>query len=499
MKLLVKIALLVCLGYVIFNTSACKKDKLLKDSSAKIVLSEDSVLFDTVFTTIGSATRNIRVRNRNSQKISISSIRLKGGTSSQFIVNVDGIKGVAFSDIEIAAKDSMYIFIQVNVNPTNLNSPLIVEDELEFVTNGNTEVMKLQAFGQDAYYHRPTNAIKFKDGSYLPYSRISSNPNADTVWKKNKPHVIFGYLVVDSAQKLTIEAGVRVYLNYKAGLWVYRYGQLQVLGQKGNEVIFQQARREKDYNGVIDYTNEPGQWDRIWINEGSNNNKIDYAIIKNGYIGIQTERFGNDLSEPAKLTLTNTKIQNMSLWGMYCLAYSVTAGNNVISNCQEHSLNLQFGGDYRFYHCTFANFWNKEKSREKPAVNINNYTSQQILPLTSYFGNCIIDGKRDNEVNLDIKPDTTFKPSYVFSNCWLKTNAATTNTVVYKNVRTGTTSLSYKEPDTYNFEPKADETRIKSFGTTANSDYIKYPTDIKGNSRKDSFNGGVTAGAYEFE
>lgn len=486
--------ILVLFTVLLMVFSSCKKDKILKDNSAKVSFSDETVLFDTVFTSIGSATRHVRVRNQNNQRINISSIRLKGGTSSQFIVNVDGAKGVSFSDIEIAANDSMYIFIQVNVNPNNLNSPIIVEDELEFVVNGNTQIMKLEAWGQDAYYHHPTNAIKFRDGQYLPYSLISKNPNADTIWKKDKPHVIYGYLVVDSAQKLTIQAGVQIYLNYKAAIWVYRYGQLRVLGQKDKEVVFQSARREKDY------ADEEGQWDRIWINEGSTQNKIDYAIIKNGVIGIQAERFGNDLSEPARLTITNTKIQNMSLWGMYCVAYSVTAGNNVISNCQEFCLNLSVGGDYKFYHCTFANFWNKAKARENPAVHISNYTKLQVLPLVSYFGNCIIDGKRENEINLDIKEDTTFKPSYVFSNCWLKTNAATTNTVVYKNVRTGTTSLAFKEPEKYNFEFSPDETRVKLFnGPGANSDLIKYQTDIKGVLRKDAFNGGVTAGAYEFE
>jgi hypothetical protein len=371
---------------------------------------------------------------------------------------------------------------------------LVVEDELEFSVNGNTQIMKLEAWGQDAYYHRPTNAIKFRDGQYLPYSLISSNPNADTIWKKDKPHVIFGYLVVDSAQKLTIQAGVQIYLTYKSSIWVYRYGQLRVLGQKGNEVVFQSARREKDY------ADEEGQWDRIWINEGSTQNKIDYAVIKNGVIGIQAERFGNDLSEPARLTITNTKIQNMSLFGMYCVAYSVTAGNNVIGSCQSCCLNLTVGGDYKFYHCTFANFWNKGKGRENPAINISNYTKFQVLPLTTYFGNCIIDGKRDNEINLDIKEDTVFKPSYVFSNSWLKTNAATTNTVIYKRVRASTTSLNFKEPEKYDFEPKPDETRIKLFtGPGANSDLLKYFTDIKGTTRKDAANGGVTAGAYEFE
>jgi hypothetical protein len=496
-KLLFKIVLAGLLTTLLIDFSSCKKDKLITDSSAKISLSEESVLFDTVFTTIGTATRQIRVRNKNSQKIKISSINLKGGKSSQFIVNVDGIKGTSFSDLEIAAHDSMYIFIQANINPNNTNSPLIVEDELDFEVNGNTQVLKLEAWGQDAYYHKPTKAFKFQDGSYFTYSRVSNTEGVDTVWKKDKPHVIYGYLVVDSAQKLTIQAGVQIYMNYKAGLWVFQNGQIQILGAKGNEVIIQGARREKDF------ADEPGQWDRIWINEGSDNNRIDYAIIKNGYVGIQTEVFGDTIGKPGKLKLTNTKIQNMSLWGLYCKAYKVYGWNNVITNCQEHCLNILLGGEYNFKHCTFANYWSHpEKPREKPTINLNNYNDGGVFPDSVYFGGCIIDGnKKDNEISLDLKGSTTpgFSPRVVFNNSWLKTNAATTNTVMYRTVKTGTVNLNFKDPSNYAFEPRSDETRIKGFnGVNANFDLLPYQNDINGVRFNPVSQGGVTAGAYEF-
>ena len=60
MRSLVILFLTIC-----FSVSfiACKKDKVLTDPSAKVSFSQDSILFDTVFTTIGSATQNIRIRN----------------------------------------------------------------------------------------------------------------------------------------------------------------------------------------------------------------------------------------------------------------------------------------------------------------------------------------------------------------------------------------------------------------------------------------------------
>lgn len=501
MKIVFKTLVSLLTFLVLIDFSACKKDKLIKDKGAKIEFSQDSVLFDTVFTSIGSSTRNIRVRNKNKQRISITSINLRGGSNSAFIINVDGQKGTSFKDIEIAANDSLYIFIQVNVNPNNGVSPLIISDALDFIVNDNLQTLNLEAWGQDAYYHRPTNAVKFKDGSYFPYSIIDTLKDSYTrsgnnfVWKNDKPHVIYGYLVIDSIQRLTIPAATRVYLNYKAGLWVFPNGELKVKGEKDREVIFQGARLEKEFS------DEPGQWDRIWINEGSEGNEINYAIIKNGFIGVQAELFyPTNFYGPGAVKITNTKIQNMSKWGIFGLAYKVNGGNNVISNCQENCLNVLYGGSYKFYHCTFANFWNKDKPRDKACISLNNYTELQVLQDTFYFGNCIIDGKLNNEINIDLKEDANVKPVYRFNNCWIKTAISTSNPANYSNVKTSASeSLLYKEIEKYNFEPDAKETRIKKFMTAmAEKDAALFPLDIKMQMRNTTVaSGGITAGAYE--
>jgi len=503
LKLTFKIISFCLLSLFLCNLSSCKKDKLIKDSGAKVEFSRDSVLFDTVFTTIGSATQSIRVRNKNAQRINISSIQLLGGAGSQFFINVDGEKGNSFSDIEIAANDSLYIFIQVNINPTNINSPLIVSDVINFTINGNEQKVNLEAWGQDAYYHRPDSAIKFKDGSYFPYSVASAVPGSynliggEYVWKNDKPHVVYGYLVVDEGQKLKILEGTQVFMNYKAGIWVYAGGQIQILGKKDKEVVFQGARREKRY------TDDPGQWDRIWINEGSDNNIVDYAIIKNAYIGLQCEFVGEDTNyrKKGQVTLTNTKIQNMSKWGLYCLYYKVFGFNNVISNCQEHSLNVQLGGGYLFSHCTFVNFWTKT-ARDKPAVNISNYNTEQIIPINFHMANCIVDGRLENEVNMDVKLDPLLPAgavSYTISNSWLKTNTDLPNTTTYINIRKGdkNASIDFKDVSAYNFEPQASEQKIVNFtGTmaTQNASLINPAEDIKARPRNTT---SVTAGAYE--
>ena len=455
---------------------SCKKDKLLTDPSASVSFSQDSVLFDTVFTTIGSTTRNIRIINKNSQKINLASVRLEKGTASNFIINVDGVSGKEVTDVEILANDSVYVFIQVNVDPTNQNSPLVIQDKIIVTVNGNQQSVALEAWGQDAYYHFPDQAIQYQTG-FLPYSTIAAGTNTTVTWNNDKPHVVYGWLVVDSTQKLIINQGVKVYFHQNAGLWVYRYGTLQVNGVKGNEVTFQGDRRE------MDYADEPGQWDRIWINEGHTDNHINYAIIKNSYIGIQAEVIMN-INQPKRLKLTNTIVKNCSKWGLYCVAFHVWGANNVIVNCKEYCGAFTLGGNYTFIHSTFANYFSKDGGRGgQPCVHIDNTDGTTNFPLDSmYFANSIIDGGQANELETDVRTVTP-SPVFQFNTCVIKTTSALSGTVSVNNRYNQ--SPNFIDAANYNFGIPGN-TSSAAFNFSDASFQTTYPFlqfDIKGASR----------------
>ena len=74
---------------------SCKKDVLITDPSAKLEFSTDTVIFDTVFTTVGSITKQLKVYNTHKQPIIISNIYLAGGSNSKYRMNVDGIPGTS--------------------------------------------------------------------------------------------------------------------------------------------------------------------------------------------------------------------------------------------------------------------------------------------------------------------------------------------------------------------------------------------------------------------
>jgi hypothetical protein len=395
--------------------------------------------------------------------------------------------------VEILANDSIFIFIQVNVNPTNALSPLIIQDKILFDVNGNQQSVALEAWGQDAHYHYPNKAIQYQTG-FLPYSTVSSLTTAVTVtWgggalgqpDDDKPHVIYGWLVVDSLQKLVINPGVKVYFHQNAGLWVYRYGTLQVNGTFGNKVTFQGDRREADYADL------PGQWDRIWINEGHTDNYINYAIIKNGFIGLQADILLN-ASQPTKVKLTNTIIKNCSKWGLYTSFFNIWAANNVISNCKEYCAAITNGGNAVFLHNTFANYFNQDGGRgSQPCVHLDNYDGTNISQYDSlYFGNCIIDGSAGNELEVDVRTPSLPTKIFQFNSCLLKTSAITGTTSV-NNIYNQ--SAQFVDPSTYNFKLGA-SSAAKGIGNTSFvSIYPMLSSDISNAPRSSP----PSAGAYE--
>ncbi len=460
--------------FILLNIISCKKDKLNTSASAELKFNNDTILFDTVFTTAGSSTRQLRVKNPYRQKIKISKIYLQTSGSSPYILNVDGSSGKNFTDIEIDAEDSLYIFIQVNVNPLASNSPLIIQDAILFELNGKTQKVYLEAWGQNAYYHKPTNAVYFSNGNYLPYSTVSAVNNATVTWTNDKPHVIYGWLVVDSSQTLIMQPGTKVYFYQNAGLWTYRYGTLKVQGIYGNEVVFDGFRRE---SGFMDL---PGQWDRIWINEGSIENEINYAIIKNAFIGVQAEVINNIYNaDPRRLRITNTRIFNMNKWGMYSVGFNIYAGNNIVANCAEYALAIVLGGNYNFIHNTFANYWDRS-TRNKESVYISNYSNSTVFPLdTCYFGNSIIQGNYSNELNLDINySNPSYPPKYWFNYCLIKTTINTSNPNFTNNLINQ--NPQFNSPSSYDFGLQNNSPCIDAGN---NSDAAKFPSDINNKSR----------------
>lgn len=407
---------------------SCEKDEILTDAGSKPNFSTDTILFDTVFVSIGSVTKNFRVYNPYDKTLKISSIRLAGGSASLYRLNVNGTPGKSFSDIEIRGGDSIWVFVEVTINPNNAQLPFVVQDSIIFETNGNQQDIDLVAWGQNAHFF----VAKKQNPNLPPYVIIDTILNNTSTWDETLPYVIYGgFGVVDSSTTLIINAGTQIHFSTSGGLWVYKGGTLKVQGTISKPVVFQGLRREPALS------EEPGQWDRIWVNDGGLN-EIDYAIIKNGFIGLQTETLF-DPAMPVSLKVTNTQIRNMSGLGILARNFNITGWNNVISNCGLYTAAFTLGGSYEFTHCTFGNFW-RFGQRSTPVMYLNNYAidqNNQAVPIDmtkAEFNNCIIYGNNDNELELDFK--TGALANHIYRNCIIKAdnNTPTTDALHFENI-----------------------------------------------------------------
>jgi hypothetical protein len=375
---------------------SCEKIEVIKDPDARLRFSVDTVYFDTIFTTIGSATRQLRVYNHYNQPLNITSIVLAGGQSSVFRLNVDGVPGNNATEIEIPPKDSIYIFVGVTLDPNNADSLLLIQDSIVFVTNGNVQDVNLVAWGQDVHL-------------------INGEIIGSQTWTSNKPYLVFNSMLVDTNEVLTIEEGVTI--HFHRGSYLYVAGSVIVNGTKDNPVTFRGDRLEQLYKDI------PGQWNGLWLLPGSHDNRINYAIIKNGIIGIEADTLAS-FSTPT-LEISNSILINMSAIGILGLGTTIKASNCVVGNCGQFALALLYGGSYEFYHCTITNYWGSQPGqptiRSTPAVALKNYYEDiygnyQIRPIDkAFFGNCIIYGSRESEFEIDSFPNVIL--NYEFDHC----------------------------------------------------------------------------------
>ena len=450
---------------------SCKKEKFYADSDAVLEFSIDTVQFDTVFTTIGSATQNFKVYNQYNKPVKISSVYLAKGNASFFRLNINGVSTRRLDDIELDAKDSLYIFVEVHIDPNNSNNPLIIQDSIVFETNGNFQDVDLVACGQD---------VNFINGN------VNGIISTDTLWDNTKPYLVYNSMLVNSGITLTILAGTKIYFHH--GSRMYVNGTLFANGNLEEPVIFRNDRLEHWYDDI------PGQWVGIYFAPGSKDNSLNYCEIQNAIIGIQADTVIN--TNPT-VTISNTKILNMNAVGIFAQGAKILAWNNVIANCGQCAVALTIGGTYQFYHCTIYNSW-QYANRQTPSVLLNNYYQDvngnyQVRELNeATFGNCIIYGNLENEIGLDaFSATSTFNFKFEYSLLKIAETIPTTDVLrwdnIYKNNLPGLKNPSADDfsLDTLAFAKDKGDSGIGSM----------YPLDINMENRLSD--GHPDLGAYE--
>jgi hypothetical protein len=386
---------------------SCKPHESIND--IKLKFSTPTVTFDTVFTSIGSITKLFTVHNPSNHEISTTIFLAKN--NHFFSINVDGDSGTYFQNVRIPKKDSIFVFVKVNIDPRDENLPFLVTDSIVFKTGSNIQDVKLLAYGQDA---------KFIVADPKTGYKIVATEHETVTWTKERPYVVYGWAAIDSTATLIIDPGTKIFFHHNSGLWAYRCSNLKVNGTKEEPVLFRgdrlEAWFEKDY----------AQWNRIWINEGATVT-INNALITNAFIGVQVEAlpYSNgkiDLTHDSSVKFENTYIQNTKNCGVLSRFLNLEMTNCVIANNGASSLQLE-GGEYTMKHLTIVNHYNQAE-RKVPACYVSNVISAyDDLPfeINADFINCIITGRNETEIEVIKKGAESLNVS--FQNCLIKSKS----------------------------------------------------------------------------
>ena len=367
--------LLAVVALATMALSSCIDDEVSTSSSDLLSFSTDTVKFDTVITKQGSPTKQFLVYNKGKKALNISSIKVLGESKGHFFLNVDGMKGDEFHDVEVRGEDSIFVFVESRLDPTNQDNPEYLEDNIEFITNGVAQKVAITAWGQDVVILNDTTLTK------------------PTHLTSNKPYVVYGTLTVDSLIDVTIDPGATLLFHDKASLLVK--GKLTACGTQEKPITMRGDRLDHVV-GEIGYDIMSGQWDGVYFNNGSYDNELSYVLMRGNTYGMQV--YSSDMNRRS-LHLFNCVLHNASFLTLLGYGAWIDAEGCEFSDAGIYVADF-FGGKLGFVNCTFANYY-LFAAIEGSIVNLEKqYDDGVLTTFDAHFDNCIFYGNT-GELNVN--------------------------------------------------------------------------------------------------
>lgn len=459
----------------LLSLGACKRNQFFEGTEAQLRFSIDTLNFDTVFTKLGNATKRFKVYNPYGQKLLLSKVQLAGGTASDFNINIDGANTSLAENIEIPANDSIYIYANVYIDPSNGDA--IRADSILFECNGSTQKVYLDAYGWNAEYIGQRGYI----------TRIS---RGNFTLSNAKPYIFLGYILIDSGE-LAIPGGTEIFMfggpstrpGDRATIIVGAGGSLKINegGDLSNPVEIKTHRLEEDYQYITFHHGG------IILTENSQNNIIHGTILRNSVDGVVVEKAAPN-GQP-KLDIKNSFIYNVDRSGILSDSGTLTAENLIIANSNQFGIIALTGGEHTYKHCTFVNYGNDLVSRNEPILSIRNYRKNPDESITYgamdiKFQNCIVYGSRSEETEVLLGTKSPYSNDFAFDYCLMKVD---TFSSYLPSCITNQVPL-FKDKEAYDYS-------IDSTSSPAlNAGNVQYSTatDALGTTRT-----GVDLGAYE--
>lgn len=472
---------LLCMGL-----AACQDNIVSDNPTLQLTFSHDSLLFDTVFTDMGSSTKRMMVYNPHKNALLIDRVEVKNGKS--FFINLDGENQLEnMRDITLRGGDSLFLFVRAEIDPLDVNNPVLVEDSIVFYVNQKPQAVYLQAYGQDV------EIIRGEQGRWDSYNLRLEN---------KKPYLIYDTLVV--AGNLVIEKGATLYMH--SGAMIYVYGNVTANGSKEQPIVIRGDRTDMLFDSVP-YRVASGQWNGLYLVHLADmvtpTYNLDYVDILSGAIGLYA--MSESTTKRPRMSLSNGRIHNHSIYGLVLQNVDATVVNTEISNCASYCVYLA-GGKHNFAHNTIASYFgypyttinihNNIIREDVAAVYINNL-SKNAAPTISSFYNCVITGARKNNLVVATPLPDYYEGKFIgnylradsLSETFAQQNvyATDSDSVVFRNVY-----YLYKEYKYYDFQL---DSLSPARGVADSVMASHFPYDRLGIPRKIR----PDAGCYEYE
>ena len=401
------------------GSQGCRPSDVVAKNGIALDFSADTVYLDTVFSSIGSSTRTVRLINPSNEAILIDRVALGRGAESPFRFNIDGLEGPEVRDLILPAGDSLWIFVEVTA-PSGLVE-MLYTDSIVVHNKNIIQSIDLVSLAWDAHFHYPTNVLIIPQAPpfadiRIPYSILPEQ----ALWTDDKPHVIYGYVVVDSGASLDVTAGARLHFHAQSGLWIASGGSVTFdaanAGSYTNPIQIEGDRLEPFYDDIA------GQWGGllggIFVQRGATLS-VNHTWMKNGSMGIRCDSVAE--GDPANVFIQNSLFTDFSRATIYSGFGHLRLENTVIAQAGLYGL-YALGGRVSADHCTFHNQF--PAARSTPTIGLfNRYddgtgTYRYRAMNEAHFGNCIVTGNQESEVGLGYGNQAAF--NYYFEGCLLK-------------------------------------------------------------------------------
>lgn len=464
---------------------ACQENTISDDPTLQLAFSHDTMLFDTVFTAMGSSTRKIMVYNPNKNAVNIEQVSMKNG--NYFHINLDGENKIEnLRNLVVRGGDSLFLFVRAYIDPLDENSPVLIEDNIAFRVNGNIQHITLQAYGQNIEKIQGHKGLKIYPSLHLT---------------STKPYVIYDTVVVSG--ELVIDKGTTVYMH--EGALMHAYGSVYAEGSKDEPIIFRGDRTDRIFDSVP-YRMVSGQWDGLYLlydGQGSTPEyQLNYVEVLSGSVGLYA--YSSDMNKCPHMSLKNSRIHNHSIYGLILQNIDAEVINCEISNCASYCVYLA-GGKHDFIHNTIAAYYGFPYTtlnihqnlipEDVAAVYINNLSKKMAKTETS-FKNCIITGGRGNNLVVATPLPDNYNGEFVgnylradsLPKAFAKDNVYATeaDSMVFNNIY-----YLYNEYHYYDFGL---DSLSPARGIADSITSLSYPIDRAGRQRKAK----ADAGCYEF-